>query len=415
MGQKNQRRAVVLLLDSLGVGASRDAGPDADADTLGHIAEFCMAGLADKPELRSGPLHIPNLTRWGLAAAYQASTSKPLAGIEATHKIEGAYGYAKEVSVGKDTPSGHWELMGVPVMDHWTTFPGNNFCFPKTLIEDFIREARLPGVLGECRASGTQIIEDFGEEHIATGKPIVYTSADSVFQIAAHEDHYGLEALYRHCEIARILVDPLNVGRVIARPFVGNGEVGFTRTGNRRDWAMPPGGETLFDILYGMDRSVIAIGKTADIFAHRGVSENIKANGIDGLFDATIDALNDAAPGSLIFTNFVDFDSHFGHRRDVTGYADALERLDAMLPRLEKALGPNDVIVITADHGCDPTWPGCDHTREHIPLVFFGPKVPSVAFAGRNSFADVGQTLARWLDTPSLAQGKAIESLLEMA
>jgi len=432
---QSQSRVFVLLLDSLGVGASRDAGPDEGADTLGHIAEQCHLGQANRPQLknnppsngessdtqssrmpsRQGPLHIPNLSRLGLASSYQSSTQKHLAGVLVPDYIEGAYGYAVEKSVGKDTPSGHWELMGVPVMDAWTTFPKAHPCFPSALIDAFIAKASLPGVLGECHASGTDIIAELGEAHIATGKPIVYTSGDSVFQIAAHEEHYGLDKLYANCELVRQLIDPYNVGRVIARPFDGDSPSSFERTANRKDWATPPPADTLLDILVSQDRQVIAIGKTGDIFAHRGISESIKAHGIEGLFDATLEAVATAPPGSLTFTNFVDFDSHFGHRRDVSGYADALERLDLLFPSLESKLRPDDVVVLTADHGCDPTWPGSDHTREHIPVVMFGSKIPHNSCLGElSSFADVGQTLAHLLGMPALLHGQAARSIVEV-
>ncbi len=411
MGQSRQRRVFVLLLDSLGIGAAKDAGADADANTLGHIAQWCAEGRADLAGLRSGPLVIPNLMRLGLGAAHQLSTGGALAGVAEPEVVTSAYGYAIEQSVGKDTPSGHWEMMGVPVMEVWTTFPEGDKCFPQALIDDLISQADLPGVLGEVRASGTQVIADLGELHIETGKPIVYTSADSVFQIAAHEEHFGLERLYDMCEIARRLVDAYQVGRVIARPFVGDSAHHFTRTGNRQDWATPPPGPTLFDHLQAEGQEVIAIGKTGDIFAHRGVTESIKANGIEDLFQATLAAVERAPGGSLTFTNFVDFDSLFGHRRDVVGYADALERFDRLLTDFEAQLRPDDVVVMTADHGCDPTWPGSDHTREHIPAIFFGPQIRAGSIGGRETFADIGQTLAYYLGVKPLAYGSVIEEL----
>lgn len=401
-------RAFVLLLDSLGVGSSADAGPDAGADTLGNIALRCASGEADQNGGRSGSLKIPNMMSLGLGEAYRASTGKPLAGVKQPETIVGAYGFAIEQSVGKDTPSGHWELMGVPVMEAWGTFSGEP-CFPAALIDDLIEQAELPGVLGECAASGTKIIADLGEEHIRTGKPIVYTSADSVFQIAAHEEHFGLEKLYHVCDIARKLVDKHRVGRVIARPFVGQSAVDFVRTSNRRDWTTPPHDDTLFDLLDCAGQAVLAVGKTADIFAHQGVTESIKASGIDGLCDASMALLERAPAGSLSFVNFVDFDSHYGHRRDVIGYATALELFDQRLGLFLSAMQPNDLGVITADHGCDPTWPGSDHTREHIPVVLFGPTVQPGPIGGRETFADVGQTLAKFLGVGPLKYGKVIE------
>lgn len=399
-----QPRVFIFLLDSLGIGASMDAGDDRGADTLGAIARACKSSKADHDNLRKGPLCIPNLMRWGLGASYQLSTGSLLA-CSPPKDVEGAYGYAIEQSVGKDTPSGHWELMGVPVLEPWTIFEDKPECLPKAFVSALIEEAGLPGILANCRASGTQVIADLGQTHISTGKPIVYTSGDSVVQIAAHEQHFGLERLYTVCEIARKLIDPYNVGRVIARPFIGSDSETFTRTGNRRDWATPPPAPTLLDHLTEAGRQVIAIGKTGDIFAHRGVTESVKAEGIEGLFSATMDAASRAKPGSLTFTNFVDFDSHFGHRRNVPGYADALERFDRLLPKFEAIMQPGDLAVITADHGCDPTWPGSDHTREHIPVVFWGPELSSRDLGARQTFADVGQTLASYLEVKALVSG----------
>ncbi|MDF2530080.1 MAG: phosphopentomutase [Gammaproteobacteria bacterium] len=395
-------RAIVLVLDSFGIGEAPDAHAfgDKGADTLGHIAQYCM-------EKRGKPLHLPNLARLGLAKAYQESTGKTLPNDLGYHgPIAGAYGCAAELSRGKDTPSGHWEMMGVPVEFDWGYFPITEKCFPQALIEEFIKQAKLPGVLGEKHASGTEIIQELGEEHIKTGKPIVYTSADSVFQIAAHEAHFGLERLYEISYIARKLVDSYNIGRVIARPFIG--EVGsFKRTANRKDLAVPPPGETLLDQMVSHEKKVISIGKIADIFAHRGISELIKAPDNDGIFSATLEAMKSAPEQSLIFSNFVDFDSSFGHRRDLAGYAKALEEFDARLPELERQLKPDDILVLSADHGCDPSFPGSDHTREHIPVLFYGKHVKPGELGTRSSFADIGQTLASWFALKPLKFGTA--------
>ncbi len=247
-------------------------------------------------------------------------------------------------------------------------------CFPAELTDALVRRAGLPGLLGNRHASGTRIIEELGDEHAASGKPIVYTSADSVFQIAAHEESFGLERLYEVCAIARELVDRYRVGRVIARPFVG-AFGGYRRTDNRRDYPTPPPAPTLLDRLVEAGGEVISVGKVADIFAHQGVSRAVKADGNDGLMDATIDAAGAAGDKGLVFTNFVDFDTLFGHRRDVAGYAAAVEAFDRRLLEFEAALAPGDVAVITADHGCDPTWTGTDHTRENVPVLAFGPGV----------------------------------------
>ncbi len=401
-------RAIILLLDSFGVGATDDAGEygDVGANTFGHIAQACVEGRADHYGLRHGPLQIPNLARLGLVAALQASSGIVVPGLESPAMIESKYGFAAELSHGKDTPSGHWEIAGVPVLFEWGYFPPQYPSFPTELIEQFCAEGKIPGILGNCHASGTQIIADMGAEHIRTGKPIVYTSADSVFQIAAHEPTFGLERLYDLCEIARRLVDPYRIGRVIARPF--SGEPGrFARTGNRRDYSIPPPAPTLLDKIVAANGKVIAVGKTADIFAHRGITETIKATGLDALFTATLVAVKQAPDNSLIFTNFVDFDSSYGHRRDVAGYAAALEAFDKRLPELEKILHPDDVVIITADHGCDPTWPGSDHTREYIPILWFGPKVKKEALGKRDTFADIGQCLAVHFGLEPLDYGKS--------
>ena len=406
MSTLNAGRVCVLLMDSLGVGASLDAKQygDEGANTFGHIVEVCRDGGADKSGVRDGALHIPNLARLGLYHAAMASSGMRMIDLSTLSAPTGLYGYAVEQSLGKDTPSGHWELAGVPVMSPWGYFPVIEPCFPKKLMDDFIRIARLPGVIGQKHASGTDIITELGKEHILTGKPIVYTSADSVFQIAAHESHFGLQRLYEICEIARTLVNDYQIGRVIARPFSGE-EGNFSRTGNRRDYATLPPKPTLLDVLKNEGRDVIAIGKTADIFAHQGVTQTIKANGNMDLFDATLTAMNTALPGSLVFTNFVDFDSSYGHRRNLIGYAAALEQFDQRLPELEAILQPNDMIVIAADHGCDPTFPGSDHTREHIPVLAFGKQLTGRFIGRRDTFADVGQSIAEFLNVEPLSYG----------
>lgn len=403
------KRAFILLFDSFGLGASQDAinYGDVGADTFGHIAEACASGQADQPNLRQGPLHIPNLTRLGLGLAALASTGKKLPGIDYECDVIGAYGYAVERSLGKDTPSGHWEIAGVPVLFEWGYFPPAYPSFPDTLIADLIKLGNLPGILANKHASGTEVLDEFGHEHMRTGKPIVYTSADSVFQIAAHEETFGLERLYELCHIARKLVDPYKIGRVIARPFIGDKPGNFKRTGNRRDISIPPPEPTLLDKITAQNGNVIAIGKTADIFAHQGISQVIKATGIEELFEATLQTLQTAPERSLIFTNFVDFDSAYGHRRDVAGYAAALELLDKRLPEFERNMRPGDIAIITADHGCDPTWPGSDHTREHVPVIMFGPGVTPRFVGRRESFADIGQTIARHLGIAELKVGLA--------
>jgi len=402
-------RAIVLMMDSFGVGGAADAERfgDSGADTLGHIAAACARGEADRDGLRSGPLALPNLTRLGLAQVAVTSTGKVPAGLDPDQTPTGLYGCAAEVSKGKDTPSGHWEMAGVPVMFDWGYFPRTEPSFPAALTEALIDRAGLPGVLGNKRASGTEIIAELGEEHVRTGKPIVYTSADSVFQIAAHETHFGLQRLYDLCAIARELVDGYNVGRVIARPFVGDDSASFVRTGNRKDLSSPPPAPTVLDRLVADGGEVIAVGKIGDIYAHQGISRVVKATGNDALFDATLREIDTAPDRSIISTNFVDFDSLYGHRRDVAGYAAALEAFDRRLPSLEARLRPNDLVVATADHGCDPTFPGSDHTRENVPVLAFGPGIPARAIGVRRTFADMGQTIASHLGLAPLDHGSA--------
>ncbi len=397
-------RAIILVLDSLGIGASADAAAygDLGADTFGHIVEQCAAGKADS-EYRSGPLQIPNLTRWGLVAAAEGSRGQSLPSAP-TERIEGAYGYAKELSSGKDTPSGHWEICGLPVPFEWGMFPQRPNCFPEQLLQDLCQQAGIDGTLANCHASGTEIIKQFGEEHMRTGMPICYTSADSVFQIAAHEESFGLQRLYELCEIAKPLVDELNITRVIARPFTGTSPDDFKRSANRRDLTTPPMADTLLDHIQAANMPVISIGKIGDIFAHKGVDRVVKGQNNMALMDALLNEMPQVKDG-LLFVNLVDFDSLYGHRRDVPGYAMALEQLDQRLPEFEQLLAPDDLVLVTADHGCDPTMPGSDHTREHVPVVFVGEQVRAQNLGLRDTFADMGQTLAQHLNVAPLQAG----------
>ena len=392
-------RAVLLVLDSVGIGGAEDADGfgDTGANTLGHIAEACAGGEANQAGLRNGPLHLPNLDRIGLGPAAAASIGTPIPPLGHTGPPTGRWGYGVEVSKGKDTPSGHWELAGVPVLFDWGYFPHTIPAFPATLTETMTKEAALPGILGNKHASGTEIIAELGEDHVRSGKPICYTSTDSVFQIAAHEESFGLERLYELCLITRRLVDPLNIGRVIARPFVGSSRHDFERTPNRRDYAVPPPEPTLCDRCIDAGRQVIGVGKIGDIFAHRGISEVLKAPNDDLLFTGMLKALDGLEDGNLIFTNLVEFDSLYGHRRDVAGYAAALEAIDHRLPELEERLRPGDLLIVTADHGNDPTWTGTDHTREHVPILAFGPDLGAGPIGRRETFADVGETIAAHL------------------
>ncbi|MBW8191111.1 phosphopentomutase [Neiella marina] len=398
------KRAIILVLDSFGIGATPDAAQfgDEGSDTFGHIAEQCANG-----SLGRGPIHLPNLAKIGLYHAHRESTGAFAAGVDQTIEATGSYGYAKELSSGKDTPSGHWEMAGVPVLFDWGYFHDKTNSFPQALIDAFVERAGVDAILGNCHSSGTVILDELGEAHIRTGQPIVYTSADSVFQIACHEQTFGLERLYELCEIARELLDDYNIGRVIARPFVGEKSGAFERTANRRDYSVLPPAPTLLDKLSHAGGEVVSVGKIADIFAHQGIGKKIKASGIDGLFDATLGALEQASERSLIFSNFVDFDSSFGHRRDVKGYADALEQFDQRLPELLAKLADDDLLILTADHGCDPTWAGTDHTREHVPVLVVGGAVPSGSLGQRETFADIGQTLAAYFDLAPMDYGSS--------
>ena len=394
-------RAIILVLDSFGIGATADAESfgDAGSDTFGHIAEARAAA--------GRPLALPNLAKLGLFHAGEESTGRQAAGAPGSIEIIGAYGHAQEMSSGKDTPSGHWEIAGVPVMFDWGYFTDKTNTFPQALLDKLVERADLPGYLGNCHASGTTIIAELGDEHVRTGKPIFYTSADSVFQIACHEEAFGLDRLYELCDIARELVDEYNVGRVIARPFVGDGPDSYVRTGNRRDLTTPPHMPTVLDKLVEQGGDVVSIGKIADIYAHRGITKKVKASGNAALFDATLEAVREEGDNTIIFTNFVDFDMLFGHRRNVDGYADALEYFDRRLPEILGLMRDDDVLVLTADHGCDPTWEGTDHTREHIPVLVYGKGVAPGSLGRRETFADIGQSIATHLGLEPMDYGKS--------
>lgn len=402
-------RAILLVMDSVGIGGATDAAAfgDESADTLGHIAAACAAGQADIAGGRSGALAIPVMNRLGIGRAAEASTGTYLAGLERVEVPEAIWAVGHEISKGKDTQSGHWELAGFPVPFAWGYFPDADPSVPGELTNALVREAGLPGVLGVRHASGTEIIVALGEEHIRTGKPILYTSVDSVLQICAHETHFGLERLYEVSRIARRLCDKLNIGRVIARPFVGETAESFTRTGNRKDFAVPPPGETLLDLAVAMGRDVYGVGKIADIFAGRGVNKPLKASDNTAQFEATMQAVETARDGDLVFTNFIDFDQIFGHRRDVAGYAACLEAFDRRLPDLIARLKPGDLVILTADHGNDPTFRGTDHTRENIPVLAFGPKIEGRNAGHLRTYADVAQTIAAHLALPPLMVGES--------
>lgn len=384
-------RAFLFVMDSVGIGGAPDAASfgDEGSNTVGHISDHMK-------------LHIPNLTNLGLAKAVKAASGSAH-GLDVEAPTTGSFGFATEVSQGKDTITGHWEMAGVPLKFGWGYFPHSIPAFPQSLMDEILKRCNLPGFLAMCHASGTQVIEDFGEEHMRSGKPIIYTSADSVLQIAAHEESFGLQRLYDVCKVARELTFALNIGRVIARPFLGTTAANFTRTGNRKDYAVLPPSPTLLDVLSGAGREVISVGKIGDIYAHSGTGKEFKANGNAALMAETLKHMDGLADGGFLMINFVEFDSEYGHRRDVFGYGHALEKFDAMLPAVLAKLKTDDLLIITADHGNDPTWKGTDHTREAIPILCN----QKLEIGKRNSFADIGQSIATHLKVSALAAGIA--------
>jgi phosphopentomutase len=399
-------RAFLIVLDSLGVGGAPDAAAfgDAGANTLGHIAQRCAHADADRTGTRKGPLHVPVMTSLGLGECCRAATGTIEPGLATRDWEQGRAGCAAEISTGKDSQSGHWEIAGTPVEFEWGYFPRTQPCFPEILIREFCRRGDIEGVLGNKHASGTAIIEELGEQHLSTGWPICYTSADSVFQIAAHEEHFGLDRLYELCEIARELLDSWRVGRVIARPFVTvNGK--FVRTSHRRDYGVTPPPGTLLRRATEAGRDVVSVGKIADLFSHDATGLELKGPDNDAVFDRMVEATPRLGDGGLLFANFVDFDTLYGHRRDAAGYAAALECFDERLGELLAQLREGDLVIITGDHGCDPTWAGSDHTRECIPVLAFGPGVERGALGRRESFADIGATLTRHLRLPRSRHG----------
>ena len=399
-------RALVIVLDSVGCGGAEDAGAygDAGADTLGHIAMGCAMGGGDRAVLRQGPLRLPHLDALGLGHAMQASTGLRPPGF-AMPPPQGQWGFGIETSRGKDTPSGHWEIAGTPVDFDWGYFPQEVPTMPKALSDALIAQGGLTGILANCHASGTQAIEDFGEAHLRTLMPICYTSVDSVLQIAAHEEAFGLERLYGLCRLGRRLCDPLNIGRVIARPFLGRKAGEFLRTPNRKDFSMPPPQGTILQRAAEAGRDVATIGKVGDIFAHAHTGRELKGKSNLAHVELTLEALARTREGGLIFVNLVDFDTDYGHRRDVAGYAACLEAFDAQLPKIIGALRPGDLCILTADHGNDPTWRGTDHTREHVPILCFGAGAKPGPIGARATLADIAATVAHHLGLPTGAHG----------
>lgn len=404
-------------MDSFGIGAAADADQfggdgfnDVGSNTFRHIAEAFARGDADTDE-RRGPIRLRNLNRLGLGHACFESSGYFPAGLEKDITFSGGYAYAKEVSSGKDTPSGHWEIACAPVLFDWSYFPKQADCFPSDLLRAIESKTGIRGSLGNCHASGTEIIARLGEEHVATGVPIYYTSADSVFQIACHEEAFGLDRLLQLCVNVREVLDEsgLNIGRVIARPFVGTEATDFARTGNRHDYAVLPPSETIFQRMVNSGGMAVGIGKIGDIYAHTGMSEEIRATGHEDLMARTLEVLQRRQDNSIIATNFVDFDAVWGHRRDVVGYGLALEVFDLALPSLLSEMDDEDLLILTADHGNDPTWPGTDHTREQVPVLLYGKSIESGKFyGGRETFADIGETILAHMDLPAIGTGKSL-------
>ena len=397
-------RAFLVVMDSVGIGGAVDAAqyfndgvPDAGADTLGHIFDACAAGQADKG--RSGPLHLPHLSGLGLMHAADLATDGQRAG--AVSPV-GLWGAANELSKGKDTPSGHWELAGLPVPWAWHYFPDATPAFPTDLTAKLCEIAEVDGILGNCHGSGTVMLDRFGAEHIQTGRPICYTSADSVFQIAAHEVHFGLDRLLDLCARLAPYLHAMKVGRVIARPFVG--EPGqFARTQNRHDYAIAPPSPLLTNWVQDAGRRVYAVGKIGDILSMAGIDEVRKGDDLI-LMGHLSDLIDTAQDGSLTFANFVEFDSLYGHRRNVAGYAAHLEWFDAAIGQLLSRLRPDDLLLITADHGNDPTWCGTDHTRERVPVLVAGRGAGAL---GQVGFADVAASIAAHLNVPAQGPGRS--------
>jgi phosphopentomutase len=386
-------RVFLFILDSFGIGGALDAAAFGDdgANTLGHICDHMT-------------LDVPHMASLGLGlAAEMASGRNPLK----LSPLIGRWGCAAEVSEGKDTITGHWEIAGVSVPFKWHYYPQTQPAFPRELTEAIIARCKLPGLLALNHASGTQVIEDLGEEHVRTGKPIIYTSADSVIQIAAHEEHFGLSRLYEVCKVARDLTYDIKVGRIIARPFLGETAKTFERTGNRKDYAITPPSPTLLKMLSDAGREVISVGKIGDIYGHVGTGEEIKVSGNAAMMAKVIETMPRLKDGGFLMTNFVDFDTLYGHRRDPLGYGRLLEEFDATLPQVFGHLREGDRLILAADHGNDPTYKGTDHTHEQIPILIYGTDITPGCIGARAGFSDIGQSVAGYLGIGPLRSGNA--------
>ncbi len=386
-------RAFLVVMDSVGIGGAPDADsffndgrPDTGANTALHIAQ-------------TRGLKMPNLDRLGLGAAIRLASGQEAPGLGVTP--EGLWGAATEISHGKDTPSGHWEIAGVPVPWNWHYFPNTNPAFPPDITARVCELAGTEGILGNKHSSGTVILDELGEEHLRTGWPICYTSADSVFQIAAHEEAFGLDRLLKLCQDLAPMLHKMRVGRVIARPFTGT-PGNFTRTANRRDYAIAPPADTILDIAAAAGRDTHAVGKIGDIFSHRGIGKLHKGKSDADLAAHLLRLMDEAEPGSLTFANFVEFDSLFGHRRDIEGYGAQLEWFDGIAGQALARLKPGDLMIFTADHGNDPSWTGTDHTRERVPVLGAGLGPRAIGNVG---FSDIGASVAAHLGLDAPGHG----------
>jgi phosphopentomutase len=402
-------RVFLVVMDSVGIGGAPDADayfndgiPDNGANTLLHIAQACADGAANNG--RDGPLYLPNLTKLGIGAALNLACLEAAPNLDAPP--QGTWGAAEETSRGKDTPSGHWELAGLPVDWDWHFFPEIDPTFSDELVKLFCEVSQSDKILGNCHASGTEIISQFGEQHCQTGWPIFYTSADSVVQIAAHEETFGLGNLLNICEKLSPILHEMGVGRVIARPFIGDNATGFYRTQSRKDYAVSPPKPILTNWVQEAGHPVIAIGKIGDIFSMQGIDQVLKGSD-ECLMKHLSNQVSLAPDGSFIFANFVEFDSHYGHRRDVSGYACALEWFDKALGPILSKLGENDLMILTADHGNDPTWVGTGHTRERVPVLCARSGYGEL---GKIQFQDVANLVLNHLDIgPSELKGRQDE------
>ncbi|SFS15644.1 phosphopentomutase [Yoonia litorea] len=387
-------RVFLIVIDSVGIGGAPDADqffngdlPDTGANTVAHIAQ-------------NVGLNVPTLAQLGLGQAVTCASGIALPGFASSPS--GAWGAATEVSKGKDTPSGHWELAGVPVPWDWHTFPKATPAFPAKVTEALCKAAGTEGILANCHASGTEVIADYGAEHLRSGWPICYTSVDSVLQIAAHEEAFGLDRLLKLCADVAPMLHEMKVGRVIARPFIGH-EGAFERTAHRKDFAIAPPSNTICDYVHAAGRKVYAVGKIGDIFSMRGI-DDLRKGRDRALMDHLFDLSGEAADGSFVFANLVEFDSEYGHRRDAAGYRDHLEWFDGRLADLIGTLRSDDMLIVTADHGNDPTWSGTDHTRERVPVLVHGIGAREL---GLLAFTDVAASIADYLNVPYAGEGKS--------